>query len=238
MKIENFTLKPLHNKREGIGLGYILSVLHCSDTDDLVRQISNLFYVANIIDYDTLKQNEYVITPKFLLDIVFELLANKSGIKKSVIREFIGLDDKGTFNKYFDDILEAHNLSVKRVFTFHQIFLILKSWKGLGKDGRSEFYMKKEAAAYLTDGDYEKLELLMTNNGIATKEYIKNDYLKPSDVEKHLVDNDELSYDSNISYLYFFFNLLIMSSIEDKKYNDTSVSGIFKEITESKVNFN
>ena len=247
MKIENFTLRPLHNKRNGISFGYILSVLHCSGTDDLVRQISNLFYIANIIDYDTLKGKEKAITEDYLLGKIFTLTAGKKKIKKVDLRAIIGLEDRGTSDKYLKDTLVKLKLTKRTKFTLKETSSILELWQGGINWCRMEAFAKCELAKRYTNGNMEELELVVTDNKIiGLEEYEHFDYFTPGNAKKIAAtfneDDEEyneffeFNFDNN--YLYFFFYIYVITSIDFKKDYETSIAGIIKEIVESKVILN
>jgi hypothetical protein len=249
MSIEKFILKPLHNKRNGISLGYILSTM-CSSNNEL-EGISKIFYIANIIDYNTLKSK---ITPDLLLQKIFKVTKEKNKIKKGDLRNIIGLEDRTTSNKHLDPILIQLGLvynildKPRRTFTLKETYSILKLWQGDDKWGRMEAYTKGEAAKLFTNGNHNNLEEEITN-GIRTFDENKNkDYLNSGEVKKlasNIFKNDnekhkeflEDDFDSN--YLIFMFYLFVFTSIKfNKTNNKTSTKGIIKEITETKVLLN
>lgn len=249
MSIEKFILKPLHNKRNGISLGYILSTM-CSSNNEL-EGISKILYIANIINYKTLKSKP---TPDFLLRKIFEVTKRKKKIKKGDLRKIIGLEITETSNKHLNpilielDFMYNKNGKPRRTFTLEETYSILKSWQGDDKWGRMEAYSKGELTKLFTDDNYDDIVFEVTN-GIRSFDNNKhNDYFSPGETKKLapiFFKNDDkkhkefLEDDFDSNYLIFMFHLFVFTSIKFKETNnETSIKGIIKEITETKVVLN
>lgn len=76
-----------------------------------------------------------------------------------------GLEDRSTFNKYFNEVLRENGLEKRRKFTLPELFIIFEFWQEDDKWGRMKAFSKKELTEKFTGNNYSELELIMTNNG-------------------------------------------------------------------------
>ncbi|WP_417873983.1 hypothetical protein [Xanthomarina gelatinilytica] len=224
MLIDNI-FNPYYNKRNGVKLGFILSAFFCSRIDEIERKIIYIFYIANIIPHEFLKNKRAKIDKEFLLKLIFELSNNKKYISKKDLRALTGLEEKKTFNKYFDVHLDKLGLSNNRAFTLSETFKILQFWQGDDKWGRMEAFSKGELANRFMNGNYDDLEIKMTDEVLNYAIYSHHDFIKPADAKKFInkvLDKDtlELLYEEEFSldYLsYFFIIYIVYTSIPKKQ---------------------
>ncbi|RMB58483.1 hypothetical protein EAX61_09245 [Dokdonia sinensis] len=213
-----------------INAEFILAVFFCSKIETFNRKLLYFFYFTNHISHNTLKFDADVYTDEYLLGVIFKSTENQKILPKKVLRELTGLKDRGTFNKYFNAHLQNLGLQNRRVFTFSESYMILKFWQDEPKGNSFEAFSKGEIAKRFTNGDYERLDLLMTNGIVSYSEYINYDYIKPSDLNKLLTAYSELkvinsSFESKIKYGYLeLYSLLFIL----KKYN-TSIKSLLKK---------
>jgi len=165
------------------------------------------------------------LTNDYLLQKIFDLAGDKKYITKKDLREITGLLDKGTFNKYFDEHLVKCGLSKNRGFTLLETFHVLEFWQGDDKWGRMEAFTKKELAEQFMGDRYDNLEFEMTNEIIASDNYLHHDYIKPADAKtftKNVLKKDEkaleLLYEEEfgLDYLGFFFFIFLFNYLEIK----------------------
>ncbi len=207
----------------GVNAGFILSVLFCSKIESIERQIIYIFYMCNIIPHEFLKNKSHKLNKEFLLKIIFELTANKKYIPKKDLRQLTGLEDKGTFNKYFGEHINNIGLSNNRAFTLSETFQILQFWQGDDKWGRMEAFSKGELANRFTNGNYDELELKMTDEVFNYDEYRHHDFIKPADTKRFInkvLDKESLVLiyedDFDVDYLCYFFIMYLIYSFRSK----------------------
>ena len=228
MMFDDRIFQPYYIKAsKGVNAGFILSVLFCSKIESIERQIIYIFYMCNIIPHEFLKHKSDKLNKEFLLKLIFELTANKKYIPKKDLRQLTGLEDKGTFNKYFSKHLKANNLDSKRAFTLHELFIIFEFWQEDDKWSRMKAFSKKELAKKYTNNNYDELELIMTDNVLDVDFYKNHDYIKPghekrlNEVTKSIlkskgVTNSEIFYkkEFNTHYLYFLLAILAIDKLQ------------------------
>ena len=228
MMFDDRIFQPYYIKAsKGVNAGFILSVLFCSKIESIERQIIYIFYMCNIIPHEFLKHKSDKLNKEFLLKIIFELTANKKYIPKKDLRQLTGLEDKGTFNKYFGEHISNIGLSNNRAFTLSETYQILQFWQGDDKWGRMEAFSKGELANRFTNGNYDELEIEMTNEIFAYDDYNHHDYIKPADTKKFInrvLDKESLNtvYDKdfNVDYLYYFFLMYLLYAFKIKNINN------------------
>lgn len=208
----------------GVNVGFILSVLICSKIEALERQIIYIFYMCNIIPHEFLKNKREKLDKEFLLKLIFELSAEKKIIPKKDLRFLTTLEDKGTFNKYFGEHINRLGLSRNKLFTLYETFQILKFWQGDDKWGRMAAFSKGELANRFMEGNYDELELKMTDKVFNYDEYRHHDFIKPADAKRFInevLDKEslELIYEEefDVDYLTYFFIMYFLYSFRSKK---------------------
>lgn len=207
-----------------VNVGFILSVLFCSKIENIERQIIYIFYMCNIIPHEFLKNKREKLDKEFLLKLIFELSADKKFIPKKDLRTLTNLEDKGTFNKYFNEHLKKLGLSKNKSFTLSETFQILQFWQGDDKWGRMEAFSKGELANRFMNGNYDELELKMTDEVFNYDEYRHHDFIKPADTKRFInkvLDKESLvliyEEDFDVDYLYYFFIMYLIYSFRNKK---------------------
>ncbi len=227
MLIEKQFTNPYYNRINGLNLGFISHVFLTSKIKKSENKLIYLFYVANIIEHDTLKYHRDKLTKQYLLQKIFDLSPNKKHLTKKELRKLVGLEDRGTFNKYFGEHLKANNLENKRAFTLKEIFIILEFWQGDEKWGRMRAYRKSELAKLFMNNSYDELEFEMTNSILDFEHYQNHDFIKPGDkkiFENILINKSHSEFkilfnqDFNINYLYFFLIVVLMDNLQSFEY--------------------
>ena len=219
----NKAFSPSYNKEHGLTLRFIMSVMLCSTIEEFERQVIYLFHIGNIIDLRTIDRSS--LTNDFLLQKILDLSGDKKYITKKDLREITGLHDRSTFNKYFAEHLINCGLSKNRGFTLLETFQVLEFWQGDDKWGRMEAFTKRELAERFMDDRYDNLEFEITNDIIASENYLHHDYIKPADAKKfttsvlkedvkalELLNEEEF----DIDYLGFFFFIFLFNYLEIK----------------------
>ena len=117
---------PYYIKTNGLSLGFLVHVFLTSKIEEPERKLIYLFYVAGIITHYELKYERNKLTKQYLLQKIFNLSNNKKYLTKIELRKLVGLEDRGTFNKYFSKHLKANDLHNKRAFTLKELFIIFK----------------------------------------------------------------------------------------------------------------
>jgi hypothetical protein len=211
----------------GANAGFILSVLFCSKIETIERQIIYIFYMCNIIPHEFLKNKREKIDKEFLLKLIFELSAEKKCVSKKDLRSLTALEDRGTFNKYFGEHIKKLGLSRNKSFTLYETFKILQFWQGDDKWGSMEAFSKGELANRFMNGNYNELELKMTDEVFNYDEYKHHDFIKPADAKKFInkvLDKEslELIYeeDFNVDYLFYFFIMYLLYSFRRKSLSN------------------
>lgn len=223
--LANKLLNPYYVKaNNNVSAAFILSVLFCSKIESFERNVIYIFYMCNIIPHDLLKYDREKLDKAFLLQLIFEHSANKKFVPKKDLRALTGLEDKSTFNKYFDEHLNNLGLSVNRAFTLKETYAILQFWQGDDKWGRMEAFSKGELAKRFMNGNYAELEKQMVDNILDYNNYYHHDYIKPADAKKfinNVLDKDSIStiYEEDFSadYLSFFFIVFFLYAFKTKK---------------------
>ena len=180
--------------------------------------------MCNIIPHEFLKNKREKLDKEFLLKLIFELSADKKFIPKKDLRTLTNLEDKGTFNKYFNEHLKKLGLSKNKSFTLSETFQILQFWQGDDKWGRMEAFSKGELANRFMNGNYDELELKMTDEVFNYDEYRHHDFIKPADTKRFInkvLDKESLvliyEEDFDVDYLYYFFIMYLIYSFNSKK---------------------
>ncbi len=235
-KLDNI-LKPSYAKKNGITIGFVLSYLFCAD--DFNKPINKVIYfmhIANFIDLKKINRSE--ITNEYLLKIIFNYTKGKKLIKKSELREGLGLNSRDTFNKYFGEHLKSCGLENKRVFTLSETFEILKFWQDDDKWGRLEAFTKKELVMDYLKFSYDDLELKMTNELFDYDYYKNHDLIKPADAKKFVLKygneiainkiNDEVDGECLDFFFYSFLIYTMLSNLRRHHKSKKSLSDISK----------
>ena len=143
MLTEKQLTNPFYNKANGLSLGFLVHVFFCSKVKEPEEKLIYLFYVAGIITHYELKYERNKLTKQYLLQKIFNLSNNKVYLTKIELRQLVGLEDRGTFNKYFSKHLKANNLEIKRAFTLQELFIIFEFWQEDDKWSRMKAFSKK-----------------------------------------------------------------------------------------------
>jgi hypothetical protein len=220
--LEHKIFEPYYIKANNrVTVGFILSLLFCSKIKSIERKIIYFFYICNVIPNDVLKYEREKLNKESLLQLIFELTYNKKYIKKKDLRLLTKLEDRGTFNKYFDEHLTQLGLKKNTSFTLYETFKILQFWQGDDKWGRMEAFSKRELAKHFMNDKYDELELKMTEDILAIEVYKHHDFIKPADAKKFFnkvlhKESLQLLYEEeyNTDYLYFFFLLYLFFGIK------------------------
>ena len=90
-----------------------------------------------------------------------------------------------------------------------------------------EAFSKGELANRFTSGNYDELEIEMTNEIFAYDDYHHHDYIKPADTKKFInrvLDKESLNIvydkDFNVDYLYYFFLMYLLYAFKTKNINN------------------
>ena len=152
-----------------------------STISDSRKRVIYIFHLCNVIDLKKQVSSEF--SNNFLLKKMFDETDNQCIISKEVLRESSGLDDKKTFNKYFDSHLINLDLKKNRIFTLRETYSILLPWVGNGNSWeRLAAYTKKGLADKYFNGDRDRLELKMTDGIFTLEHYKAHDKIRPADV--------------------------------------------------------
>ena len=218
---------PYYIKANGLSLGFLIHLFLTSKIKEPEKKLIYLFYILNIISHNELKYERKKLTKQYLLQKIFNLSNNKVYLTKIELRQLTGLEDRGTFNKYFSKHLKANNLDSKRAFTLHELFIIFEFWQEDDKWSRMKAFSKKELAKKYTNNNYDELELIMTDNVLDVDFYKNHDYIKPghekrlnevtkSILESKGVTNSEIFYkkEFNTHYLYFLLAILAIDKLQ------------------------
>ncbi|XLS29866.1 hypothetical protein ACJD0Z_03350 [Flavobacteriaceae bacterium M23B6Z8] len=224
MQVTEKIWQPYYLKaRNELTIGFILSVFFCSKIKSTERKILYIFYIGNLIPHEFLKEHREIIDKVFLVNLLCKLSGDKKYIKKEDIRRLTGLEDKTTFNKYFGERLLQLGISKNKRFTLLEFFKILRFWQGDDKWGRMQAFTKGELAKKFTSGNYDELELQMTNAIFTPNFYRHHDFIKPADAKKFLNDildteSLQISYDEifEIDDLVFFFLVYLHFANRDR----------------------
>ena len=221
----------LKNKREKIGENLKKELLGFQVG---IHTIQPEIYVAKLITDEEIESNQDFfeqcakdyrkLDKEFLLKLIFELSAEKKIIPKKDLRFLTTLEDKGTFNKYFGEHINRLGLSRNKLFTLYETFQILKFWQGDDKWGRMAAFSKGELANRFMEGNYDELELKMTDKVFNYDEYRHHDFIKPADAKRFInevLDKEslELIYEEefDVDYLTYFFIMYFLYSFRSKK---------------------
>ncbi|MFD2915833.1 hypothetical protein [Psychroserpens luteus] len=211
-------INPHYNKKRGMTVGFLISVIFCSERKDIEDQVIVIMYIANAIEYDLIKHNRDKLTKRFLLQRIFDLSANKKYVSKLELRQLVNMEDKGTFNKYYNKHLLELGLTTNKRFTLSELYKILEINQGSHDWNRLAVYSKRELANEYKNGNYEDLELEMTNKIFDFETYKNRDYILPADA--HLfIKNKASKKDNNIDIAdyekdqlsFFFYSFLLYS---------------------------
>ena len=111
MKFE--ALKPSYIKKNGMNLPFALCFIIHSNIIDTKRRVIYIFHLCNIINLRTIQTANF--KTEYLLNKIFEETAGIKIISKEALREYTGITDKKTFNKYFDHHLSKLALKKKNL---------------------------------------------------------------------------------------------------------------------------
>ncbi|MFD2915831.1 hypothetical protein [Psychroserpens luteus] len=205
-----------------MALGFVISVIFCSNIEEFERQVIFIMYIANVIDYDAIKPNRDKLTKKFLLQRIFELSTNKKYVSKSELRQLVNMEDKGTFNKYYDYHLLKLGITTNKKFILYELYRILEINQGSHDWRRMAVYSKGELSNEFMNGNYDDLELEMTNKIFDFETYKNRDYILPADAHLFIKNktsnevNNVESADYEEDQLSFFFYTFLLYAIKNQ----------------------
>ena len=206
MKIK--ILQPSYIRKNGINIPFALNFYIHSTISDPRKRVIYIFHLCNIIDLKSISSNQ--LSDEFLLEKIFKETDYLKIVPKVVLRESTDLTDQKTFNKYFDSHLINLDLKKNRTFTLRETYNILLPWVGDGNSWeRLAAYTKKVLADNYFNGDFDLLELNMTNN-IFTSEYYKaHDKIRPVDAyrlrEEELGETLKNEENHCLEFFLYFF---------------------------------
>jgi len=233
MEIDKNILNPFYVKRTGkLTPLFLLSVFFCSTIESTDRLIIYLLFISNNISYDYLRSIRGEIDVNLVMELLFELSNDKKVITKKELRRLIDLQDRKTFNKYFNAHLESLGILKNRSYTLRQVYEILVFWIGEENIIQNKFirlraFTKKELVSSFTDGKYEDLELGMDN--IIDGSYKNYDYIKPVDSIKFIetlpdIGKIESQKHFHLETLWLIFSLFCSHALKIEKGPSLNIS--------------
>lgn len=210
--MKSVKLKPSYIRKNGMNLPFALCFIINSNIVDTKKRVIYIFHLCNIIDLNNFQPFNF--KTEYLLNKIFEETAGIKIISKEALREYTGITDRKTFNKYFDPHLIKLGLKKNRTYTLRETHKILLPWVGDGNSWEQlEAYSKKELADKFFDGKESELQFIMTENKIIEPDkYKAHDYIRPADVFR--LRKEELGelFKSEEEYcLEFYLYLFLLS---------------------------
>lgn len=194
-----------------MNLTFALYFIIHSNIIDTKRRVIYIFHLCNTINLRTLQPANF--TTEYILKKIFKETAGIKIISKEALREYTGITDKKTFNKYFDHILSKLALKKNRTYTLEETHRILLPWVGDGNSWqRLEAFTKRELADNFFEGKESELQFKMTNEILNPSNYKAHDYIRPAHVFRLRQEELGESLKSEEEHcLEFFLYLFLLS---------------------------